>query len=369
MTTAKRQPRSLDRKPAKVPAPITAENYLEHLRSIKGVDDEDFAFFGDDIVSSDVREWIPSGSIAIDRLTNGGWPVGRVVEIASWESVGKSTLMDQSIAQCQRIGGVACLIDTEQARDREYTKRLGVDVDSLIVNPAETVEEAFAGIDKMLDVQEKVIGSIAAKKQKRDPPLMLIVWDSIGGTPTNAERDGGADEAHVMEAARSIKMNLRRITIRLAKLRAALICTNHFYQTIGPFASLKTYGGSGMRYFPSIRLWLTKKEDLKIGTVRIGHQIEAKLKKTRVSTPRPPAELGLVWGSGIDNSYSLFEWGRSRKPPSHLWVTQSGNWYYLMLPDGTHEAFQQGFVGFGQVLTKRPEIYEAMAKEFLSEVT
>jgi recombination protein RecA len=378
-----RKPRSLDdAKPkpkAKAKAPSldapTVDDYISTLRGMKDVEEEDFGLFSDEFVYTDVGEWVPTGSIVIDRLTGGGWPVGRISEVAAWESVGKSTLLDQSIAQCQRIGGVACLIDTEQSRDKVYTKRLGVDLDRLIIHPAETIEESFAGIDKVLDAQEKLKTDLEISASRRKvpapkPPILFIVWDSIGGTPTASERDGAADDRHVSDAARSIKMNFRRITLRVAKLRAALVVSNHFYTSIGPFASLVSYGGSGIRYLTSLRVWLTRKERLKIGTVEVGHAIEAKLKKTRISRPRPPAELGLVWGAGIDNSYSLMEWGRDHgTSPQHRWITQAGPWYYLHRPDGTYEAFQRSFVGFGELLASQPAVYEQMAAQFLSEET
>lgn len=352
-------------KPARKPKPgLTAKDYLDELRALKKPkEDEEFAFFSDDLFTHPVTEWIPSGSLAIDKLTGGGWPVGRISECAAWESVGKSTLLDQSIAQCQRIGGVACLIDTEAARDERYSRLLGVDLDKLIVHSAETIEAAFTGIDKMLAVQEKLVDEAKGKAQ---PPILFIVWDSVGGTPTVAERDGAADEAHVMEAARSIKMNFRRLALRLSSLRAALVCTNHFYQTIGPFASLKTYGGSGIRYFTSLRVWLTKKDTLRMGTEQVGHAIEAKLKKTRIGPPTAPVEVGLLWNAGIDNAYSLFEWGKTHGvSPEHRWVALHGSWYYLMLPDGTHETFQRGFVGLGELFQRRMDVYELMATAYM----
>lgn len=661
---------------------LTAADYLDDLRALKKPKDEDeFAFFSEDIFQHTVDEWIPTGSLAIDKLIGGGWPVGRVAEMASWEGVAKSSLIDMSIAQCQQMGGVACLIDTEAARDEKYTRALGVDVDKLIVYNAETIEESFAGIDKMLAVQEK-----RAAETKGKPPLLMICWDSlvgdsrvmtpqgevelssvrpgdwaycvadnltvrqvraaqrtgrnkpivrlrfrwwkdrshegeirltpehkvmlcdrtykraadlvmgdrilstsriltneksgekrwrlssialpkkwayehrlfaealfgpvpvghvvhhrngdetdnsednlevlawaahasghwktasasrktatseqararlkawwagktpeqrseigasasrlmwkkksgdpawhrslserssrwhaqrraarttelrslvlieglslpkaadrmgiglhhlktwmrqwdisleenhlvldvqpsgradtydlvmdedapnfvangivvhnsVGGTPTTAERDGAADEAHVMEAARAIKMNLRRIALRLSKLRTTLVLTNHFYQTIGTFASLKTYGGSGIRYFCSVRVWLTKKEQIKVGQRPVGHVVEAKLKKTRVGLPAPPVELGLIWGGGIDNSYTLFEWGLANGvSPEHRWVAQRGAWYYLMLPDGTHEVFQNGFLGLGEIFRNRMDVYGQMVEGYM----
>jgi len=371
-----RKARAVTGKAAKAPKPRTAKprvvvpkakDYLRDLRALQGVEDEDYAFFSDPLAwTSTVEEWIPTGSLAIDRLTGGGYPVGRIVEVAAWESVGKTTLLDQSIADHQRRGGVACLIDTEQARDEAYTVRLGVNADELITHKALTVEDAFIGIDRVLAIQEAHIAKLRKAKKKDRVPKMLIVWDSLGGTPTKAELKGDADDSHVADAARKVKMNLRRMAQRVANARACLVFTNHLYENIGFGAPLKSYGGSGIRYFTSLRLWLSRTGQLKIGERLVGQTVQAKIKKTRVSAPQPPCELGLLFGDGFHNAYTLFEWGKAHGVSAeHRWITQRGNWSYLMLPDGTHEAFQKTYMGFGEVLTKHPAVYVKMADQYM----
>lgn len=356
--TAKKEPRVV------VPS---AEDYLKELRAMKGVDEEDFAFMGDPIAwTSNVNEWIPTGCLAIDRLIGGGWPVGRIVEVAAWENVGKSTLLDQSIGMAQGLGHITALMDTEQGRDEKYSRALGVDPGKLILGKAETIEEAFEGFDRILAIQEAHIQKLA--KVGKKPPAMLLVWDSLAGTPTKAERDGAADDKHVAEAAKRVKLNLRRLTQRIAHARVCLVFTNQFYQDIGPFASIKTFGGGAVRYYTSLRLWLTKKESLKVGNDVVGHIIQAKIKKTRVSAPRPPEDIGLIYGAGIHNAYTLFEWGKNRGVgDAHKWVQQAGGWSYLMRPDGTHAAFQRSFIGFAEQLRQEPAIYQQMAAQYMAE--
>lgn len=346
----------------------TAADYLRDLRAMKGVEDEDFAMMADPLAwVSPVEEWLSTGCLALDRLTSGGWPVGRISELAAWESVGKTTILDQSIAAAQRRGAVCVLIDSEQARDEGYTRALGVDVDSLIIHKAETAEDAFIGIDRVLAIQEAHIARLKGKRGKEVPP-MLIGWDGIAGTPTRAERDGSADDKHVAEAAKVIKRNFRRLTQRLANARAALVCTNQFYQDIGPFGSIKTYGGSGIRYFTSLRVWLTRTGQLKLGDTEIGHVVQAKLKKTRISKPRPPAEMGLIWGAGIHNAYTLYEWGKTAGVDEHhRWITNRGGWSYLMFPGGEYKAFQQKWLGFAEALTENPAVYEKMLTQYQAE--
>lgn len=340
-----------------------AADYLTDLRAMKGVDKEDYAFFDDPLAwTANVDEWLPTGSLAIDQLTGGGWPVGRIVEVAAWEGVGKSTLVDQSIAMAQRQGAVAVLIDTERSRDRSYMQALGVDTSKLIVHDVETVEDSFAGIDRVLALQESYI------EKGEDAPPMLIVWDSLAATPTSAEREGASDDSHVAEAAKWVKQNLRRLCTRVSKARASLVITNQFYQTIGPFSTLRTYGGGGPRYYTSIRLFLTRKGQLKAGDRVVGHVIEAALKKTRVGPPRQPTSLGLIYGAGIHNAFTLYEWGQQHgAAPDHRWIKRAGAWTYLVLPDGSQEPFQGTFIGLAELLSQRPDVYQQMAESYLNE--
>ena len=368
-TTKAPKPPTRAKTPRTVKVP-TAADYVRDLRAMKGVSPEDYAFMSDPISwTSSVDEWLSTGILALDRLTGGGWPITRIIELAAWENVGKTTILDQSIAQAQRDGAVCALIDSEQARDIGYTADLGVDVDSLIIHKAETIEDAFTGIDRVLSIQEAYIKKLAEKKLRAPP--MLIAWDSVAGTPTKAEMQGAADDKHVAGAAKSMRLNMRRLAQRISKARACLVFTNHFYQDIGPFGSLKTYGGGGIRYATSLRVWLTRTGTLKTGDTEVGQIVQAKLKKTRISKPRPPSELGLIWGAGIHNAYTLFEWskttGTGEGDGSHRWVLQKGAWCYLMLPDGGNISFQGTFMGFAKVLEDNPEIYARLCAQYQSE--
>lgn len=355
------------KKPQKVE--VVASRFLEELQALNSKDKDAFGFFGRDGLDTPINEFVSTGNLAIDKLIGGrqgGWPIGRLSECASWEAVGKSTLVDQSLAQVQRMGGIAAVIDTEHARDVRYTKCLGVDTDKLITKSANTVEEVFKAIDAILTVQEKIAAE--NKRRNQPPPPLLLVWDSLGATPTNAEVEGEADDRHVADAARVIKLNLRRICARIAGLRIAFVVVNHFYADIGPFGTIKTSGGSGIRYFTSLRLWMTAKNKIKIGDKIFGHEVEVKTKKTRIISPRPPVTTGLIYGGGFDNAYTLFNWGRlSGLSPEHRWIQERGQWQYLILPDGTDLAFNQKFVGLGRILADRPDVYQMLATHFMNE--
>ena len=361
---SKRSPKRVDSaSKQKLPG---ADDYLRRLRAIKGVETDDYTMFDDDEVPT-ITEFIPTGVLAIDKLiggANGGWPIGGISECAAFEHVGKSSILDQSIAQCQRMGGVACLIDSEKGRDRTWTALLGVDAAKLIVAPAGTLEDAFTQIERMLGVQE----AVKAELKNSKPPPMLIVWDSLGGMPSKAELVGEADDKHMAVAAKVIKMNFRRLTQRLSKLRCALVFTNHFYNKIGMYGGgIEAYGGSGPKYHTDVRIWMFRSNKLEIGNKVVGHAIKITPKKNRVSGTKDPVEAGLIYGAGVDNSYSLFEWGLiAQQENGQPWIMRSGQWYWLYPPGYEPISFQRKFLGLGEVLTANPEVYKMMATSYLS---
>lgn len=352
------------KKTAKIP---TAAEYLVQLKKLRKEEDRaDFAMMSDDTILLPVSEYIPTGNLEIDRLIGGGWAVGRITEVCAWENVGKSTLLDQSIAQVQRMHGIGCLIDSEKARVRKYTEALGVNTSDLILHEADTIEQVFEGVENFLTVQE------IHARGKRIPPPLLVIWDSLGGTPTNAELKGDADDEHVASAAKVIRKNLRRLAQRIAKLRVAIVISNHFYKQIGgggfgPAANIP-YGGKGLGYFCSLRLWLARTGWLKSGGQIIGQEVEAKIKKTRIGMPKPPVKTGLIFGAGFDNSYSLHAWGKkAMNPNGHPWVQVDGSHSWLHPPGEEGIYYQRGFLGLGHLLTENPKVYRAMAKQFLRD--
>jgi recombination protein RecA len=298
-------------------------------------------------------------------MLGGGWPEGRIVEVAAWEGVGKSTLLDQAAAQCQRMDGIAALIDSEKARDLKYTSALGVDVSKCILADVDDIEEGFDQLDKIVRVQEAK--RIELEKQGKRPPSMLVLWDSLGGTPARAEVKGAADDSHVSPAARAISLNFRRIVTSLSRNRVTLVFANHFYQQIGGFGGLKTYGGKGVRYYPSVRLWLTRGDHVKAGEQIIGHVVKASLRKTKVGAPMPPQELGLIHTAGFSNAYTLFAWGVAggESSPGQEWINTKGSHRYLRPPGKEPIHFQRGSSGLAEILTEQPDIYAAMAASYM----
>lgn len=346
----------------------------------KGLAASDFGVLADALFGR-VDQWASTGVLGLDKLMGGGWPMGRISEVCAWESVGKSTLLDQTMARAQPAGIVCALVDSEQARETAYTERLGVDVKRVTLAEADDIEDGFVQVDKIISVQERRRAEIARAKTKEgragQVAPVLILWDSIGGTPARAELEGAPDEAHVAAAARVINLDFRRIIARLAKNRVTIVFSNHFYKQIGGLAGghLTAYGGKAVRYYPSIRLWMSRTGPLKIGSDEkgriVGHTVEAKLRKTKVGRWKPPIELGFVEGAGFDNAYTLYEWGRKHGVgaayPDHRYIAERGRYKYLSIPGQSEEVpFEDGFLGLGRLLAEKPEHYQVLAAAFMA---
>jgi recombination protein RecA len=351
---------------------------------LAGVDDgEKYGFFGGDTITGCVEEFVSTGCLAVDRMLGGGWPVGAISECRGWEHSGKSVLLDQSMAYMQSIGGVAALLDSEKSRDKSWTKRLGVDIDKMIYCSVDSMEDVFIALDQLIEVQENVARELnearpkkkkktdATKKKKKkkklrrykiQPPPMLVVWDSLGATPTRAELEGSADDKHVSPGARVVKRNFRRLTQKLYRCRMSLVFANHMYMSIGPFATTKSYGGSGVRFHTHVRVELVRTGNLTVGSEIVGHQVEVKPKKNRIMGFRKPAEAAFIHGAGFDNTYTLFNWGLESG-----WITRSGAWAYLYPPGEDAITFQRQFLGLGEILRQRPELYQAMVAGYMAE--
>ncbi len=337
----------------------TPKDYLQLLNSgRKKKGEREFVFFSSPDVDVEIVERVPTGSLVLDEVTGGGWPVGRISECAAWEGTGKSTLLDQTIAAHQKAGGVAVLVDTESKRQADYVTALGVDMDSLISKPVDTVEDAFRVVSELLDAQEGWV-------RKGTALPLLIVLDSFGGTPTAAELEGDVDDVLVADAAKVLKRNFRKVMLRVARSRTAFVIANHLYESIGPFGGLRSYGGGAIRYFTSLRLWLSRKAAVRVGTDVVGRVVECKVRKTQVGRPRAPVEAVLVYGRGFDDDYTLYRWGMEHGvSPQHRWVLTKGAWSYLMLPDGSHEAFQRQFLGLREVFEQHPEMRRQMVEQY-----
>jgi recombination protein RecA len=256
-----------------------------------------------------VIETIPSGSLAVDYAIGiGGFPRGRVVEIFGPESSGKTTLALSTAGQAQKRGGVAAYIDAEHALDAEYAKRLGVDIDDLLVSQPDNGEQA-------LEIAEMLVRSNAVD---------IVVVDSVAALVPRAELEGEMGDSHVGLQARLMSQALRKLTAIVAKSRTTLVFINQIREKIGVmFGNPETTtGGRALKFYASVRIDIRRIASLKEGEEVIGSRAKVKVVKNKMAAPFRQAEFDIDYGEGISRSGELLDLG-----VEHKLVDKSGAWF------------------------------------------
>jgi len=276
---------------------------------------------------------ISTGSISLDwALGVGGIPRGRVVEIFGPESSGKTTLALQTIAQAQKLGGVAAFVDAEHALDAQYAQRLGVDLENLLVSQPDNGEQA-------LEITEMLI---------RSGGVDVVVVDSVAALVPRAEIEGEMGEAQMGLQARLMSQALRKLTGVVSKSRTCLIFINQLREKIGVmFGNPETTtGGRALKFYASVRVDIRRIGAIKDGDTVVGGRTRVKIVKNKVAPPFRQAEFDVMYGEGISREGDLIDQG-----VEHKIVEKSGTWFSY-----GSERLGQGRENAKTFLKQNPEI-------------
>ena len=295
---------------------------------------------GDDSIQE--IEVIPTGSIGLNvALGVGGYPRGRVIEIYGPESSGKTTLAIHAIAEAQKAGGIAAIIDAEHAFDRFYAQKLGVDVNNLLIAQPDNGEQA-------LEIADQLISSAAVD---------LVIVDSVAALTPKAEIEGDMGDNKVGLQARLMSQALRKLTATISKTNTCCIFINQLREKIGiMFGNPETTtGGNALKFYASVRLDIRKAGPLKDGEEVVGSQTRVKIVKNKVAPPFRKAEFDIMFGEGISKIGEIVDLG-----VEYGIVKKSGSWFSY-----GETKLAQGRDATKQLIADNPELAEELEAKIM----
>ncbi|MBR5385817.1 MAG: recombinase RecA [Bacteroidales bacterium] len=296
----------------------------------------------------DEKQVIPSGSVALDHaLGIGGYPRGRIIEIYGPESSGKTTLAIHAIAEAQKLGGIAAMIDAEHAFDRTYAQALGVNIDTLLISQPDNGEQALEIADNLI----------------RSGAVDIVVIDSVAALTPKAEIEGEMGDNKVGLQARLMSQALRKLTANIAKTNTCCIFINQLREKIGVmFGNPETTtGGNALKFYASVRLDVRRTTQIKDGDEALGNRTKVKVVKNKMAPPFKKAEFDIVFGEGISRIGEIIDLGVELGI-----IAKSGSWFSY-----NDAKLAQGREGTKQLLTDNAELcaeIEARIREALKEI-
>lgn len=287
-------------------------------------------------------ECIPSGSISLDLALGGGLPRGRVIEIYGPESSGKTTLTLHAIAEVQRAGGTAAFIDAEHALDPAYSKRIGVDIDNLLLSQPDNGEQA-------LEIVETLVRSNAVD---------LVVVDSVAALVPRAEIEGEMGDSLPGLQARLMSQALRKLTSVISRSKTTVIFINQIRMKIGVmFGNPETTtGGNALKFYASVRMDIRRIGQIKQGDEVIGNRTRVKVVKNKIAPPFREAEFDIMYNEGISKSGDILDQAAARGI-----VDKAGAWFSY-----NGEKIAQGRESAKTYLQHNPKMMQEIAKKVMA---
>lgn len=286
-------------------------------------------------------EVIPSGSLGLDiALGVGGYPKGRVIEIYGPESSGKTTLTMHAIAESQKAGGIAAFIDAEHAFDAGYAKKLGIDVENLIISQPDNGEQALEIADNLI----------------RSGAIDIVVIDSVAALTPKAEIEGEMGDSKMGLHARLMSQALRKLTATISRTKCTVIFINQLREKIGVmFGNPETTtGGNALKFYASVRIDIRRSgSPIKVGEDAVGNRVKVKIVKNKVAPPFKNTEFDIMYGEGISKVGEILDLGVEFDI-----VKKSGSWFSY-----GDTKLGQGRDAVKELLKDNPELLEELAEK------